>query len=83
MVARLGSGGARVRAGPEGSFLRHFIKIYTYTPQTVLEKTVEKQVIAVPLRACEGLSSMATKRQEQIDTLKDELYDLENGLQRL
>lgn len=44
--------------------------------QTVLNETLEEQVLAVPKKASEGLEELALKRKELVEELSDETTGL-------
>ena len=51
--------------------------------QEILEQTVARQVVLVPIKACEGLCRIVERRKEEIGVLKDELYALHEELRQL
>lgn len=41
---------------------------------------MDKQVLVVPVTACEGVQALVQKRKEEVDTLQDEVDRLEDAL---
>lgn len=48
--------------------------------QTELDKTMDSQVSIVPITACEGIDELVQRRQEEVETLQDEVARLGDTL---
>lgn len=48
--------------------------------QVELDKTMKKQVLVVPVTACEGVEALVKRRKVEVETLEDEVEKLEDAL---
>lgn len=48
--------------------------------QVELDKTMEKQVLIVPVTACEGVEALVKRRRVEVEALEDEVEKLEDAL---
>ncbi|KAI0320794.1 hypothetical protein OF83DRAFT_1169057 [Amylostereum chailletii] len=48
--------------------------------QTSFDHAMEAQVLAVPLRACDGIDALVTKRRDEVDQLKAEVSKIEKSM---